>query len=121
MTNLGLTSQQEGDAERAQALLLQSLKLALEMRHLVLKVDSLAYLASAAEAVSRLKRAARLFGASEALHKTHGFNLQAGDMPEFERSRASVREQLGKSTFKALWTKGQTMSLEEAIAYALEK
>jgi len=121
LINLGLTAQQEGDAERAQALFKQILTLALEMRHLVLKVDTLAYLAGAAGALGQFKHAARIFGAAEALYKTHGFNLQAGDIPEFERGRASVREQLDEDTFNALWTEGQAMNLEEAIAYALEE
>jgi predicted ATPase len=121
LINLGLIAQREEEAEHAQALLQQCLTLALEMGHRVLKVDTLAYLAGAAGALGHLKRAARLFGAAEALYNMHGFSHQAADMPEFERSRASVREQLDEATFNALWAEGQAMRLEEAIAYALEE
>lgn len=121
LINLGLAAQNEGDATRAEALFKQSLTLALEIRHLVLKVDDLAYLAGAAEALGHLKRAARLFGAADALYDAYGFSLQSGDLPAWEHSRASVREQLDEATFNALWAEGKAMSLEEAIAYALEE
>jgi hypothetical protein len=94
--------------------------MALEIGHMVLKVDTLAYLAGATGSLGHLKRAARLFGAAEALYNTHGFSLQGGDMPEFERNKASVLQQMGPDAFEAAWTQGQAMSVEEAIAYALE-
>ncbi len=121
LINLGLTSQYEGDAERARSLFRQSLTLALQIGHLVLKVDALAYLAGATGALGYLKRAARLFGAAEALHDTYGFSLQSGDLPEWERSRASVYEQLDEAAFNALCAEGKAMSLEEAIAYSMEE
>jgi non-specific serine/threonine protein kinase len=120
LINLGLVAQHEGDSERAQALFRQILTMALEIGHMVLKVDTLAYLAGATGALGHLKRAARLFGAAEALYNTHGFSLQGGDMPEFERNKASVLQQMGPDAFEAAWTQGQAMSVEEAIAYALE-
>ena len=121
LINLGLIDQHEGEAERAQALFMESLTLALEIRHLVLKVDTLAYLASAVGASGHLKHAARLFGAAEVLYDTYGFSHQADDLPEWERSRDNVREQLGEVTFETAWAEGQAMNLDEAIAYALEE
>jgi hypothetical protein len=121
LINLGLTAQYEGDAERARSLFRQSLTLALKIGHLVVKVDALAYLAGATGALGYLKRAARLFGAAEALYDTYGFSLQSGDLPEWERSRASVYEQLDEATFNALCAEGKAMSLEEAIAYSMEE
>ncbi len=41
-------------------------------------------------------------------------------LAEFERNLASVKEQLDGATFEAAWAEGQAMSLEEAIAYAME-
>ena len=120
MINIGLVALHGGDAESAKAMLMESLAIALDIKHLVLKVDSLAYLASVSEALDRLKRAARLFGAVESLYATYGFSIQALDLPEWERSRARVREQLDEATFDALWAEGQAMSLEQPIAYALE-
>jgi len=121
LINIGLTDQQQGDAERAQDLLMQSLTLAVEIRNLVLKVDVLAYLASAAGASGHLKRAARLFGATEGLYDAYGFNIQSADLPEWERSKAGVREQIGEVIFETGRVEGRAMNLDEAIAYALEE
>ena len=121
LINLGLVDQREGEAERAQALFMESLTLAMEIRHLVLKVDALAYLASAVGASGHLRHAARLFGAAEVLYDRYGFGHQAGDLPEWERSREKVREQLGEVTFETAWAEGQAMTLDEAIACALEE
>jgi hypothetical protein len=100
---------------------MQSLTLAVEIRNLVLKVDVLAYLASAAGASGHLKRAARLFGATEGLYDAYGFNIQSADLPEWERSKAGVREQIGEVIFETGRVEGRAMNLDEAIAYALEE
>ena len=121
LINLGLAAQYERDAERARSSFRQSLTLALEIGHLVLEVDALAYLAGATGALGHPKRATRLFGAAEASCDTHGCGLQSGDLPEQERSRASVCEQRDDATFNALWAEGKAMSLEEAIAYSMEE
>ena len=121
LINLGLIDQHEGEADRAQVLFMESLTLALEIRHIVLQVDALAYLASAVGASGHSKHAARLFGAAEVLYDTYGFSHQATDLPEWERSRDNVRQQLGEVTFETAWAEGQAMTLDEAIAYALEE
>jgi hypothetical protein len=89
--------------------------------HKVGVVDALAELAGAAGDLGQLKRGARLFGAADAFYDMHGFVLATCYRQDYERSRASVREQHDRATFNALWAEGQAMSLEEAIAYALEE
>jgi hypothetical protein len=67
------------------------------------------------------ERAAQLLGASYTFLKEMGLGLQPADQPEIDRFEAAVREQLGIGAFKSSWTKGQAMSLEQAIAFALEE
>jgi hypothetical protein len=43
-----------------------------------------------------------------------------GERPAYERNIAIVRGQLGAPTFAAASVVGQAMTLEQAIAYALE-
>jgi hypothetical protein len=43
-----------------------------------------------------------------------------GGVPSYERAVAIVRAQLDEATFAAAWAAGRTMTLEQAIAYALE-
>jgi predicted ATPase/DNA-binding CsgD family transcriptional regulator len=118
---LGLIALREGDDEQAQAQYQQSLSLSVEIGHKVGVVDALAGLAEAAEYLGQLERAARLFSAADAFYEMHGFVLQAVYKLDYERRKGRVREQLDKATFEVLWAEGQAMSLEEAIAYALEE
>ena len=64
-------------------------------------------------------RAAQLLGASDTLLKAMGLCLQPPDQPEIDRIEASVREQLSEQAFRSAWEKGQAMSLEQAITFAL--
>jgi hypothetical protein len=50
-----------------------------------------------------------------------GLGQQPQDQPIVDRFEAAVRKQLNEEAFKAAWEKGQSMSLEQAIAYALDQ
>jgi non-specific serine/threonine protein kinase len=65
--------------------------------------------------------AARLFGAAHWLRETIGTPLAALRRPAQERAVANARTALGEDVFGAAWAEGQTMTLEEAIAYALQQ
>jgi predicted ATPase/transcriptional regulator with XRE-family HTH domain/Tfp pilus assembly protein PilF len=66
------------------------------------------------------ERAARLGGATEALRVRIGAAGRLGDRdfnaPYFDKARA----QLGEPAFAAAWDEGAAMSLDDAIAYALQ-
>ncbi len=66
------------------------------------------------------RRAARLFGAAQALRAPVNSTLDLVDRPEYERQVASVRAQFDEETFTAVWAEGQGMTLERVIEYALE-
>jgi hypothetical protein len=62
-----------------------------------------------------------LFGAADAL-KPQANNVDSpADVAEREYFFAIARAQLDEATFTAAWAKGQTMSREQAIEYALDK
>jgi predicted ATPase len=65
------------------------------------------------------RRAARLFGAAEALRAPVNSTIDLVDQPEYERQVAIVRVQLDKAVFTAEWAEGQAMTLEQVIEYAL--
>jgi hypothetical protein len=46
--------------------------------------------------------------------------MTAPEQEEYGRAVAAVREQLDAATFTTVWTEGRAMTLEQAIAYALE-
>ena len=75
----------------------------------------------AAEVLPRLRRAARLFGATEALREAEGIARLPYFRPFHERGLATLRAQLDPAIQAAAWAEGRAMSLEEAIDYALEE
>ena len=81
----------------------------------------LAGLSGTAAARGDPERAAQLLGASYGLLKAMGLGQQPADQVELDRYEAAVREQICEAAFKAAWERGQNMSLEQAIAYALEE
>ncbi|MEE9217137.1 MAG: LuxR C-terminal-related transcriptional regulator [Anaerolineales bacterium] len=121
LINLGFIALHENDAEGAQAMLKESLTLALAIEHTAYTADKLSALAGAAVALGQSERAARLIGAADALFEKQSYIPQAGDLPEFERYEAAAREALDEVAFETAWAEGRTMSLDEAIAYALEE
>ena len=69
------------------------------------------------------RRAAKLWGAAEALRERMGMALSKFDLAAsgYERDLAAVRSELGEASFKAAWAEGRAMSPEEATEYALEE
>jgi class 3 adenylate cyclase len=76
--------------------------------------------ASLAGAQGELDRAVRLFAAAAALRDAFGAPRPPADRAEFERQVASTGAQLGHQAFASSWAEGRSMSLEQAVAYALE-
>jgi len=46
--------------------------------------------------------------------------VEPGDRTEYDRNAAVARTQLGAQAFAAAWTAGRAMTMEQAIADALE-
>ena len=83
--------------------------------------DTLEGMAELAAAQSQPKRAAQLLGAAQNLRDEVGTPLHPPDRVERDRIAATARAQLGEDAFAATWAAGRAMTLEQAIAYALER
>jgi hypothetical protein len=68
----------------------------------------------------RAKDAARLAGAARVQFLAIPRRLDPVDRGDWERIQAEVRAQLDEASFASAWAEGQAMTVEEAIAYALE-
>ena len=66
------------------------------------------------------KLAACLLAASETHYEAMGASVQPADKLEVDRIKNAVREQLGETEFNKAWTEGRAMTMEQAVAYALE-
>ena len=67
------------------------------------------------------ERAARLWGAAEALRTNIGAPPSLDARPLYERSMATARAQLGEEAWKEAFAQGMAMSAEEATEYALSE
>jgi len=80
----------------------------------------LAGLGSVAALDEEPERAARLWGAAERLRQALGCRPAPAARATYERALATCRAQLGEEAFAAAWAEGQAMTLEQAIAEALQ-
>jgi len=121
LANLGLVSQHLGNYNQAESMIKQGLVLCKELNAKYPFPVFIAILSGPVASRGDPERAAQLLGASDALFKTMGLGLQPPDQPEIDRYEADVRQQLDVDAFKSAWEKGQAMSLEQAIVFALEE
>ncbi len=80
-------------------------------------LESLAYLNAALEQWPQM---VRLMGAAEAQRETVHVPLPPSDAQETEAQLAIARSHLGETAYAAEWAAGRCLTLEEAIAYALQ-
>ena len=66
-----------------------------------------------------LVRAARLFGASEAITEAIHTPLLCSDVKQVDRNVVVLRERLADDILNAEWAAGRAMTLEQAVEYAL--
>jgi predicted ATPase/transcriptional regulator with XRE-family HTH domain len=125
---LGLLAYHQQDYNLAHSLLRESAVISKEVGSKVGVAVTLEGLAQVEVAQGKLERAACLWGTAstfrEATH-TRPYSKKnkrrSLSRVEHERNLASVRTELGEAAFTAAWAKGQAMSLEQAIDYALEQ
>jgi predicted ATPase/DNA-binding XRE family transcriptional regulator len=122
LTNLGLMALTELDLDRAVLLLRENLLIARSVEDKLVLQYSFLGLAGVATASGNPVRAARLWGAAEALSEVCGFHLTslARAQTNYDGLVSAAYTQLGETAFTAAWTEGRGMMLEEAIAYAQE-
>jgi non-specific serine/threonine protein kinase len=65
------------------------------------------------------RRAARLFGAAEALREAIGAPRLPQEREELRREVNRVRHMLGEPAFDEVWSEGRAMTLEQVIGHAL--
>jgi hypothetical protein len=62
-----------------------------------------------------------LFGAGAALRASIHSAIDPADQLAYDSKISALRRELGKDRFAVLWEEGQGMTLDRAVAYALEK
>ncbi|HEX9369598.1 MAG TPA: tetratricopeptide repeat protein, partial [Roseiflexaceae bacterium] len=118
---LGNVARAQGEDGEARALLRESLRLQQQVGTKWNIEQSLERIAGLAVGQGRPERAARLFGAAEALREAIGRPLHPGERTDYDRDLAAARAQLNQKSFAAAWAEGRAMTLEQAIAAALDE
>jgi non-specific serine/threonine protein kinase len=120
LIHLGIVAQEQDDYATAKTLLDEGLVISREL-------EDKRGIANLLEAIARLaveqnqpERAARLLGAADALREAIGCPLPPNAREEYDRALSDARKALDKEAFAQSWGEGRTMTMEEAIAYALE-
>jgi predicted ATPase len=120
LQNLAYIAQHRNDYERARSLFAEALKNSQELQYRLSIAYCLVGLAGIVAILGQPQRAARLFGAAEALRDIIGAQIEPSDRPDYEANLAFIRSGLDESTFEACWNEGRAMPLEHLVASALE-
>ena len=115
--NLGHVLLQQGKLAEATTRFVSSLQLAREIgeeRRIIMCLEGIA---SVLVQAGKLERAARLFGAAAKLRGILGADFEAADHVVYLRSITPLK---GKE-FEMAWNEGRALTLEQAVAYALEE
>jgi non-specific serine/threonine protein kinase len=121
LMNLGDLASAERDFPTAERLHQESLAIRREIGNRPCIADSLERLANIALAVSRPLRGARIWGAVERLREELGVPQSPDEHLHYEQCIAAARDAFhDDAAFSSAWQVGRAMTVEKAIALALE-
>ena len=116
---LGQIALHKGDVEAAIAACTESLNLNMEAGDHRGVLACLSAFAGIALERGQTKAAVQLFGAVQTLLSAMNFRLLQIDHIEFEHNLAALRKQLDQPSLERVWAKGEVMTKEQAIEFAL--
>ena len=109
------------DAERAGRLLRETITIAREIGNTRLLTFAVIGLGLVDCETRQMERATRLLGSAAAAMEEIGALVSEDDRPLYERTLATLQSVLGDDRFSTLWAIGRTLTLQQAIAEALEE
>jgi len=121
LNDLGWVALLSDDLKRAETLHKESLTLSKDLGGSHRAFVFLEGLACDAGAKGETERAAKLFGAAQALREATGFPLEPAMRALAEPYLVRARSQLEESAWTETWEEGRAMSMEKAIEYALSE
>jgi predicted ATPase/class 3 adenylate cyclase len=121
LCNLGWIALLQDDLGRAADLYRESLSLSWEIGLNPLVQSALEGFACLAGAKGEAERAVRLWGAAQTLHEIKGILRDTDFLDEADVRISAVRSGMGEEVWEEAWRKGRTMTLDEAVSYALEE
>lgn len=119
LNNLGLVATRQGYFARAVQLHRQSLEVYRTGQEVRFIPECLEGLADAQSAMGQSIRAVVLLGAADALRALIGVTVPPMDRDAYDGLLLRVRQEL-QDEFQSAWTRGNAMSMEQALDYALD-
>ena len=116
--DLGQLARARGDEANAMLLCHKALSMFRELGDRQGQAESLEALAAASGPTSK---AARLFGAAQALRATLGAPIPSVERPAYEQAITTVRQALGVEAFEAAWRGGEALPLDQVLVEALAR
>jgi non-specific serine/threonine protein kinase len=110
----------EGRFEDADALLTQSFRIDLEFGNLPFISIDLVRFALLSARTGRPEDAARMLARATALRDEIGFTLESWMTVETDEALAAVHAQLDDTAFAEAWEQGRALTIDEAVALALD-
>jgi non-specific serine/threonine protein kinase len=120
LVRLGLIVHAQGNLAQGVALIKEGLVICRQAGDKSGIACALAGLGSVARVDGELVRAIRVMGSLAAFCEATGATLWLTHRQEHERNVALAREQMDAVMFDATWAEGLALTLEQAIAYAME-
>ncbi|MBI3739611.1 MAG: hypothetical protein HY258_11240 [Chloroflexi bacterium] len=109
----------EGHHQKAKAMYRETILEWQRIGHRAAIAHQLECFAAIAKVEEQGQRAARLFGAAEALREKIDIPMTAMERVEYDREIADLRAGMDEKAFTAAWAEGRAMTMEQTIAYAL--
>ncbi len=116
LTLLGRVAASQGDYAAAHTLFEESFEVTKKLGDKLYLASNLEGLAVVAVAQGEPLRAARLWGAAEALREVIGAPIPPVERVDYDHSVATARAQCGEKAFAAAWAEGRGMTPEQVLA-----
>ena len=110
-----------GSDRQATGYLVEGLRLSHELGNKAAVAWALEGLAEVVSRQGAVARSARLLGAANGLRQAVAVPLPPAARKRLERLLGTLRAQISEAAWTAAWAEGRAMSLEQAVAYALEQ
>ncbi len=121
MAQLGLIALTQGEPERAAMLFRDCLAFSTANATASGVAYSLDGVGMVAASQAPMRQAPRLFGAAEAIRQSNCIPLWPTDRRHYDCYVAAARASLGEEEFARSWAEGRALTLDEAIACALDE
>jgi ATP/maltotriose-dependent transcriptional regulator MalT len=119
LRNLGIVAFRQGDYEEAAELVRETLLILRDLKERWFISRSLETMAEIVALQGDHTRAARLFGAGEALREAVGASVLPFYRTDYDHAVETVRKGLGHEAVREYWSQGRSMTLEQAVGCAL--